>query len=708
MNPVKSKNFKDPIILTKILDNSQLLVVDVKTTIRYMDTQSLEILDGFKANINHLYYKTNVVAFSNSGEFFATLSPNAKESRLYNAKTKKAIAKVDRHQGEVSCVGIDQQGGYMFSCGDDGKTFAIDLKSGKLAFTLPVHVDTVNDISFSANGNWVATASYDRKISIFNLSMMTPKHKLVGHNAPVMKIRFINKNRLVSIDKNSSAIVWNIYSGKVLHRLQGIHDDATHITTCSDDKFLFVGTALGYVIVYDLETYELLSKRFIKLNTTITSMDFHGETNHLILGCDDGEILFYNIYEGEEELKELLKNKQFEEIQKRAEVNPLLAYTEIYDLVSNLWEKTLAKAIICLQKNDKKTAVALFKNFKNIPSKNKIMQKVILEYADFDKFVTHAKAGKIPLAYGLANQHPMYKDSKIYKSLEARWQKAFVTAQKYSMDPKGIDKAKEVLAPYRGLSEKTKLIQELLTQGEVYKRFRVAIGQKDFKVAFELIKLHPFLMEFPEYTTIMNYADTLYIKSQDLIQSGDTHNAIKTLRVLEDFNDFKDEVKQLMTDIESRQKFFNAIEEEDDILAYNLIAITENLLETEDGKRLHDQWVKDLAIANSYAVKGDVLGIEDTLRGYMKISSKYMSLATVFGWCYMVQLEQSIKAKKDKFVIEHGIKNYVLCFGVQDQIESFLHIFFKYYPDSKLSLELLTKGSLSMWRPSMIVKSILD
>ena len=163
-----------------------------------------------------------------------------------------------------------------------------------------------------------------------------------------------------------------------------------------------------------------------------------------------------------------------------------------------------------------------------------------------------------------------------------------------------------------------------------------------------------------------------------------------------------------MIDIESQQKFFNAIEEEDDVLAYNLMAISEDLLETDDGKRLQTQWNKDLSNANSFAVDGDINGIKETLTPYMKISSKYMSLASVFGWCYMVQLEHGVKRKEDKALIENGIKNYILSFGIQDQIESFFNIFMRYYPDSKLSLELLTKGSLSMWRPSMIVNSILE
>jgi len=708
MEVIRSKNFKEAIVQTQILDDGRLLVVDAKTTVRFLDIKTLELLDGFKANIHHLRYKNQVVKFSNDGKVFVTLSSDCKESRLYNATTKKAIAKIDRHHGEVSCVGIDTVNKYMFSCGDDGKTFAVDISSGKLAFTLPVHVDTVNDIAFSSNGNWVATASYDKKISIFHLTMMVPRCKLKSHASPVMKIVFIGQNRLFSVDKNNKAIIWNIYSGKVLARLNGLHDDISQVVTAENNKFLFLGTALGYILLYDLKSYKQLAKKYIKVQSSITSLLFNEETKELIIACENGDLLFYNVYEGEEHITTLLKEKKYEQIQAHVNTNPFLEYTKIYGLVANLWENTLEKAKRCLQKNDKKTAIALFSYFKNIPEKNKIMQQVITEYAEYDKFVNLAKQGKIVLAYGIANQHPMYKETPIYKSLEARWKKTFALAQKYALDPKGMDQAKEILAPYRGISEKTKLMQELFAQGEVYKRFKAALGQKDFKIAFELIKLHPFLMEFPEYETIMNYGDGLYIKSQEFINIGDTHSAIKILRVLTDFPDFMAEVKELTESIETKQRFFKAIADEDMVQAYNMLDMSDDLQLTDDGKRLQQQWNTDLAEANSFAVEGYVAGIEEALRPYMVMNSKYMALATVFGRCYMIQLEKAIDAKKDIHSIEEGIKNYILNFGLQDQILSLYEIFIAKFPSSKLNLELLTKGSLNMWRPSMIVNSILD
>ena len=707
MKPVKAINIKKPVILIKKLQNGTLAVIDSETAVRRFNKDDMSLISGFKLGVKHLRYKTDMVAMSDDGEYISTISSDGKEFRLYNAITKKAIAKVSRHQGEVSCVGIDPSTRYMFSCGDDGKTFAIDVKSGKFVFTLPIHVDAVNDIAFSPNSNWVATASYDKRISIFNIGTMTPKFKLKAHTAPIMKLIFLGHDRLVSVDKDSGGIVWNLNNGKVIQRLEGIHDDVTEMITDDENKFLFMGTSLGYVLLYDLKTYELLSKKYVKLSSTITAFEFDSESNKLIIGDENGDLLFYDIYSGEEKLQELIKLKEFTQMHQEVEKNPLLKYTQVFSLAEQIWDNTVKSAKIALQKGDKKTAISLFTNFKNIPSKNKIMQNIVLEYEDYAKFATLAKQGKLALAYGMANLHPMYKTSSIYKSLEANWKKAFSQAQKYALDPKGAENAKEILAPYRGLSEKTKLIQELLTQGEIYKYFRVSIGQKDFKICFELIKQHPFLKEFPEYELIMNYADTLYIKSHEFIKEGDTHSAIKLLRILSNFTDFTDEVKILTLDIENRQKFFNAIEEEDMTLAYNLLEATEDLHSTEDGMKLQRLWNDDLALANEQAVEGNVNGIKKALNSYLKISSKYASLATVFGWCYMTQLENAIRAKKDKFEIENGIKNYMLSFGLQDQVENFYNIFKKRYPDSKLTLEHLAKGSINMWRPSMIVESIL-
>ena len=212
----------------------------------------------------------------------------------------------------------------------------------------------------------------------------------------------------------------------------------------------------------------------------------------------------------------------------------------------------------------------------------------------------------------------------------------------------------------------------------------------------------------PEYASLIKYADNLYIQSQKQMQEGNLHASIKLLRILYDFDDFKDEAKKFMVDLESKAKFFNAIRDEDTDTAYNMMVVSEDLMSTNDGIKLNNIWNKDLNNANAYAATANIDGVKSTLKKYMKTSSKHMALATVFAFSYMVQLESALQNDFPKQKIENGIKNYMLNFGQLEQIEAFFNLFKDMYPDSKLNLDFLTKGSLSMWRPSMIVDSILE
>lgn len=708
MEPIQTKRFNDAVIVLEILEDGRLLVVDSKTNIRYLGLETMEVEGGFKTGVHHERYANRVVSFSKNGAFFALISNEGKEARLYNANTKKFVAKVDRHHGNVSCVGVDPRGNYMFSCGEDGKTFVVDIQTAKLAFTLPIHRDSIEDIAFSPNAHYVATGSFDRRIFLFNLSLMAPKAHLKAHTAPIAKLLFIDTHRLVSIDKKNTAIVWDVAHAKVVCRLEGVHDDVSCLACDTQGRFLFFGTQLGYVLVYDLATYKLVSHKYIKLTSTVTAMAFDTAHNYLLVGNQEGELLCYDIFAGQEKMQNVLEEKRYALVEKQIEANPLLVYTKPFLLFSALWERTLQKGVEYLQQGETKAAQKMFERFREIPSRNKIIHKVFAEYEEYPKFVALVEHKKLPLAYSLATNRPMYKESPLYLKLEEEWKKTFAAAQKLSLDPKNAEKVKEMLAPYRGIPQKSQLIQELLSKSNIYTRFRVALGQQDFVVVFELIKQNPFLKEFPEYEALIAYADSLYIKAQKLLELGDTHAAVKIFRTLRNFPDFEAEAIEAIKEIECRQRFFTALDDKDTAKAYNLLAVCETLQNTNEGKALQEAWNADLAHANRCAVEGDVEGIRTALEKYMHISSKYRSLATVFGWCYMTQLEHAMKQKSEKSLIEKGIKNYILNFGLNDQIMGLAAIFEQHYPESKLNFELLTQGSMGMWRPAMIVSSILE
>ena len=702
------KNYHEPIIFIKKMEDGRLIITDSKSTIRVLDLDTLVTVDGFKAKIEHQRYKNRVIDFSTDGKYFGTITADEKETRLYSIVTKKAIAKVSRHQGDVSCVGIDPRNRYLFSCGDDGKTFVIDILNAKLAFTLPPHPDTINDVAFNKSGQWVATCSYDRKINVYNLDIMQIKDKLVGHSKPVMKVCFISKNRLLSIDKMGSVIVWNLYDSSIITRLGGVHDDVTSIVADDTGRYVFMGTKLGYVIVFDVEKYEMISRDYLKVDSTITSMYFDNDGDFLYLGTDKGDIRKYYIYDGIDIIKLLIQKKDFGDIEKHINSNPLLRNTEIYDILETIWERTFKKAQRLLEVGKKDEASKILETYRVIPSKNTMINKLFQDYQDFQKFYKLAKDGKLALAYSLANQFPVYKESNLYKKLEEQWREKFKKAQKLAMDPRTLDQAKEILKLYRGISEKAKDIQEMFVKSDVYNRFKVALGAKDFAQVYAFLDKYPFLKQFPEYQIMMNYAESLYKKALENIEQNDLNMALKYLRMLSEFREYEEDVKNLIDDIETRYKFFAALKDEDLSKAYLYLSQNEELLSTPEGKKLEKEWNDSLAEANKAAAKGNIYEVKEALGKFMDVPSKYQAIASIFSYTYMSQLEQAIRDKLDQQTIEKGIKNYISYFGLNDQIENFYKIFKKHYKNSKLNIELLHEGSMVSWRPSMVVDDILE
>lgn len=706
MKATKSKKFSEPIIFCNKQKNSTVLVVDKATSVRFLDQETLETIGGFKAKINHVWYKNQVVSFSNTGEYFAVITEDAKESRLYDATTKKIKQKFNRHHGEVTCVAVDPKGNYFFSGGEDGRTFVIDTKSKRLLFTLPHHADYVNDIVFSKKGYLVATASYDKRIHVFNYATIAPVATLKAHLDPVMKVEFLDRNTLCSVDKKSLAIIWNITENKVIKRLEGIHDDVVQIT--SNENFIFLGTALGFVIVYDINNYEQLSRKFITVKSRITCLEYDDEQELLVIADEYGELLYYDVYAGLDKLQKHINYADYDKAYKTLDKNPLLRFTKNYVQLEEIWNKAYKKASKLLQESEKEKAEKTLERFTDVVSKSSRVKKLFSEYEEFDKFLHLVKSGKISLAYSLVNQHPIYKDSDVYKALELKWQKLFSKAQKMAGKGRPKEQIKEVLSEYRGVSDKTAHIQEMIVKSDIYARFKKSIIKKEFRIIFELIRVNPFLKEFPEYQAIIDYSDKLYISTHKYIESNEIHKALKLLDVLVDFPDFRDEAVELKEGIELRNKLYDAVKRSELADIYKIIDTNDTLSDTPEAKKFNKLWFDDFELAKEYAYNADTIGIDGIFEKYKNIPSKYFSISSVYALAYITQIERAVKINKEKTTIEKAIKSYILYFGADDYILSTFDLFYEKYDNVKMDVESLRKGSKKQWRPSMRVENILE
>ncbi|MDP2078537.1 MAG: hypothetical protein Q8J85_10870, partial [Sulfuricurvum sp.] len=423
MDALKLLNIKSSVIRLRTLENGQLAVVDEYTAMRVIDTKYFRILDGFKSNVVHVNFLERQAAVSADGFYCISIVPGSDKAAVFDVNHKKLLYRVGHHKGEIESVGIDAQGRYCVTGGQDGKVFVWALQTGLLAFAMPHHSDFVTSIAFSQNGQWIATGSYDRAINVMNLSTMKQHVKLSGHSSVVVSMLFISGLRLLSAERDGALVIWDLHHGRIFKRLPKLGDEITSMCLSLDKRFAFVATRLGYVALYDLHSFELVRKRYLKIQETITSIAFIGENFSLAIGTKEGNVHFYSLFGNEAEYQELIHKKSFRVFYALLDDNPMLIYSKVYEEAENYWVRYVKTAKRYLEEGEKLKAKELLEPFIGIASKASFIQQLFHDYEHYDLFLTYTQEKRYSLAYALAKQYPSFIDSDAYKKMELSWKK---------------------------------------------------------------------------------------------------------------------------------------------------------------------------------------------------------------------------------------------------------------------------------------------
>ncbi|MGZ8556148.1 MAG: hypothetical protein ACXWVX_07210, partial [Sulfuricurvum sp.] len=569
MEVLKLLNIKTPILNIKILSDGSLAIIDAQTTIRMISMVDYKVVGGFKSNIQHERLSSFIVDIAFKGDLSMSVIPKSNKAALFSVEKKELLYKVGRHQGEIETVAIDPNSRYCVTCGQDGKVFVWVIKTARLAFTMPPHADFVASIAFNDSGQWLATGSFDRTINLLNLATMKKPIKLRGHSSAIVKMIFLPEVRLLSADKEGGLIVWDIRNGKIIKRLSKMNDDLKAMCISEDKRFVFIGTKLGYIGLYDMQSMELVRQRYIKESEEITSLAFIESGFRLAVGTAQGNVRFYSLFGNQEEYMDLLRHRQYKEFYAILEENPILLYSKMYELAEKVWDDVLSKARNYLEKKEKVKAKELLGLFAGIPQKNAFILQMLRDYDKYAQFQTYTQEGRLSLAYSMAKQYTVFQDSEPYRKMEERWKKLFSKAQELILGANGEEQARTLLAPYRGISEKTLLIQELFTERRLYEYFKKVIALRDFVKFFYLVNNHPFLKEFTEYSTVVEYAEKLYMQAQMAYKGGELSTAKKACEILISFPDYSAEAHEMLDTIKVKHLFFDAIASENFLNAFS-------------------------------------------------------------------------------------------------------------------------------------------
>ena len=662
MKPIKLINIKNPVFKIKVTVDGLIYILDINNIFRIYN-EKFKLKDGMKIKLPSHKIFENSADISFKGNLIAIANKN--KTFIYDMKNKKVKYKFGWHKGDILSISFDLKEEYLITGGMDGRAYLWNLKYGRMLLALPPHPDYILSSGFSKNNLWVATGSYDRLITITNIASSNVNYRKKSHRGAVVKLKFF-KNSMISADKTGELIKWDFRKGKIINRFENMADMVVDFVSDEKEEYLFAVTKEKRVYLYDFNSGELITNEYIKLLEYPSVIEYNANLKHLYVGCVDGSLYVYDLLRDEKELKEYINTKDYSKAYELVKENPFLKQTKEYKELENIWEKTLQAIQTLLEKGEIEKAKALFEPFKNEAIKRNIFQSLLKDYGEFEKFKNAVINKRYPLAYSLVKNYPILKESVYYKHMENDFKKTFNKAKELIKLGR-VEDAKEILKPFRGVSEKAMLIQSLFNEKRLYDLLKKYLLKRDFKEFFELINRYPFLTDTEEYEKAMNYAKLANKKANEALYKGDYKTALKLAEILKDFPSFKEEAEDIYKKATNTLNFLMHIANKDYDEVEKMVNNYPYLEELEDYKKFMENYKSLISKGEKFALNGDVRELKKIFANYINFHLFKDIVYKFIKRAYLNQIMNYLK-NKDLEKIKKGISNYIKLFGFDNEV----------------------------------------
>jgi WD40 repeat protein/energy-coupling factor transporter ATP-binding protein EcfA2 len=192
--------------------------------------------------------------------------------------------RLERHGDRVNSVSYSPNGQLLASASDD-KTVVIWSRDGTLLHKLGGHKSQVRYITFSQNGQFLASASADQTIKLWK-SDGTLVKTFLGHEDEINSVRFSPDGKmLASASRDGTVRLWQLDSDRV-KILKGHSNWVNDISFSSDGKLLASANKDGTIKLWNVATGRL-TQTLRGHKDEVTSVSFSPDSKTLASASKD-------------------------------------------------------------------------------------------------------------------------------------------------------------------------------------------------------------------------------------------------------------------------------------------------------------------------------------------------------------------------------------------------------------------------------------
>ncbi len=229
-------------------------------------------------------------------------APNAATEPAWNVANVHESATFTGHTREVLSVSFSADGKWLASASYDKMVNVWDATSGQETLTLKGHTGAVTSVAFSTDGKRLASASDDKTVKVWDATSGQETLTLKGHTGAVTSVALsADGKRLASASDDKTVKVWDPTSGQEMLTLIGHTDRVTSVAFSADEKRLASASWDQTVKVWDVTSgQETLT---LKGHTSeVRSVTFSADGKRLASASGDQTVKVWDATSGHETL----------------------------------------------------------------------------------------------------------------------------------------------------------------------------------------------------------------------------------------------------------------------------------------------------------------------------------------------------------------------------------------------------------------------